>query len=186
MESVFFFFFFLQTRIYLLLSKLDGELEPVQMHPLAVLERRPGRVVVQQHLQLVRTSRVIQQRGGEVLALSSELLESGRFANFFSHTNFLSAAGFKQNSKERTRGKGLLLPLSTRRTFLLLGGCSLDRKLRHPRRENLPLLSSNEFFASKKFLFEIRIRVDRWEKKLSNRCIESFSGMVRRLTVSVS
>lgn len=89
-ESFFFFFFplFLSDEIYLLLSKFDGELEPVQMHPLAVLERRPGRIVVQQHLQFVRTSRVIQQGGGEVLALSSELLESRQF---FSRT-FSSAA----------------------------------------------------------------------------------------------
>ena len=46
------------------------------MHPLAVLERRPGGIVVQQHLQLVRTSRVIQQGSGKVLALSPKLLES--------------------------------------------------------------------------------------------------------------
>lgn len=59
------------------------------MHPLAVLERRPGGVVVQQHLQLVRTSRVIQQGGSEVLALPSKLLESRHFANFFD--NFLEA-----------------------------------------------------------------------------------------------
>lgn len=87
-RKFFFFPLFLSDEIYLLLSKFDGELEPVQMHPLAVLERRPGRIVVQQHLQLVRTSRVIQQGGGEVLALSSELLESRQF---FSRT-FSSAA----------------------------------------------------------------------------------------------
>ena len=61
---------------YLFLSKFNSEFQPVQVHPLAVLERRPGGIVVQQHLQLVRTSRVIQQGSGKVLALSPKLLES--------------------------------------------------------------------------------------------------------------
>lgn len=101
-RKFFFFPLFLSDEIYLLLSKFDGELEPVQMHPLAVLERRPGRIVVQQYLQLVRTSRVIQQGGGEVLALSSELLESRQF---FSRTFSSAAETFinEINSKGRRR-----------------------------------------------------------------------------------
>lgn len=63
---------------YLLLSEFDGKLEAIQVHPLAMLEGRPGRIVVEQDLQLVGASSVIQQGSGEVLTLSPKLLESQR------------------------------------------------------------------------------------------------------------
>lgn len=44
----------MQNLYYLLLSQLDGQLQPVQMHAVTVLEGRPGGIVVQQHLELVR------------------------------------------------------------------------------------------------------------------------------------
>lgn len=46
------------------------------MHPLPVLEGWSRWVVIQQDLEFVGTSGVVQQSGGEILALSSELLES--------------------------------------------------------------------------------------------------------------
>ena len=60
---------------YLFLSVLDGELEPVEGHLLAVGVGGAGGVVVEQHLQLVRRPRVVQQRGRELLALVAQLLQ---------------------------------------------------------------------------------------------------------------
>lgn len=59
---------------YLFLAQLDGELQSVQVHPVAVLEGRSRGIVIQQHLQLVGAARVVQQRRGEVLALLPQLL----------------------------------------------------------------------------------------------------------------
>lgn len=39
--------------LYLLLSQFNGQLETIQVHPLAVLEGRPRGIVVQQYFQLV-------------------------------------------------------------------------------------------------------------------------------------
>ena len=60
---------------YLFLSVLDGELEPVEGHLLAVGVGGAGGVVVEQHLQLVRRPRVVQQRRRELLALVAQLLQ---------------------------------------------------------------------------------------------------------------
>jgi hypothetical protein len=65
---------FSQPLPYLFLPELDGELEPVQVHPVPVLERRSRGVVIQEHLQLVRAPRVVQKSGGEVLTLLPQLL----------------------------------------------------------------------------------------------------------------
>ena len=59
---------------HLLLFILDGQFEPAEVHPLAVFEGGPGRVVVEQHLQLVRAARVVEQGGGEVLTSLPQLL----------------------------------------------------------------------------------------------------------------
>ena len=64
---------------YLLLSVLDGQLEPVERHLLAVRVGGAGGVVVEQHLQLVRRPRVVQQRGRELLALVAQLLKKETF-----------------------------------------------------------------------------------------------------------
>ena len=45
---------------HLLLFILYGELEPAEVHSLSVLERGSGGVVIEQHLQLVRTPGVVQ------------------------------------------------------------------------------------------------------------------------------
>ena len=60
---------------YLLLAVLDGQLEPVERHLLPVRVGGAGGVVVEQHLQLVRRPRVVQQRGRELLALVAQLLK---------------------------------------------------------------------------------------------------------------
>lgn len=64
---------------YLLLAQLDGELEPREAHALGRTGLgwrglRRTRLVVEQHLQLVRGARVVKQRGGELLALRAQLL----------------------------------------------------------------------------------------------------------------
>lgn len=66
-----------ESRWHLLLLEPDGHLEPAQMHPVTVLEGRARRIVVEQHLELVRSPRVVQERRGEVLALSAEFLRVG-------------------------------------------------------------------------------------------------------------
>lgn len=91
---------------YLFLSKFNSEFQPVQVHPLAVLERWPGGIVVQQHLQLVRTSRVIQQGSGKVLALSPKLLESQHCLVPRRETSFV-------NNAEEARNCPLLVSLSS-------------------------------------------------------------------------
>ena len=53
-------------HLYLLLSVFDGELEPVQSHPLPVLVGGAQGVVVQQDLQLTGAPRVVQQGSREV------------------------------------------------------------------------------------------------------------------------
>ena len=91
---------------YLFLSKFNSEFQPVQVHPLAVLERWPGGIVVQQHLQLVGTSRVIQQGSGKVLALSPKLLESQHCLVPRRETSFV-------NNAEEARNCPLLVSLSS-------------------------------------------------------------------------
>ena len=53
------------------LSVLDGKFEPLKSHPLPVLVGGPGRVVVQEDLQLPRAPRVVKQRRGKVHHLFS-------------------------------------------------------------------------------------------------------------------
>ena len=53
---------------------LDGQLESVEVHALAVLVDGPRGVVVEQDLQLGRGPRVVQQGRGEFLTLVAELL----------------------------------------------------------------------------------------------------------------
>jgi len=55
------------------LSQLDGQLEAIQVHSVAMLERWARRIVIQQHFQLVRRSRVIQQGRRKVHALFAQL-----------------------------------------------------------------------------------------------------------------
>ena len=63
---------------YLLLSVLDGQLEPVERHLLPVRVGGARGVVVEQHLQLVRRPGVVQQRGRELLALVAQLLQKAK------------------------------------------------------------------------------------------------------------
>ena len=65
---------------HLLLPVLDGELEPVERHPLSVLVGGPQRVVVEEYLQLARAPRVVQQSSREVHHLLPQRLKRETFS----------------------------------------------------------------------------------------------------------
>ena len=71
---------------HLLLPVLDGELEPIERHPLSVLVGGPQRVVVEENLQLARAPRVVQQSSREVHHLLPQRLKKERF--FFTYFIF--------------------------------------------------------------------------------------------------
>ena len=58
----------------LLLSILNGQFQPIQTHPISVLEGWSFGIVIEHYFQFVRTSRVIQQSRGEILTLLPQFL----------------------------------------------------------------------------------------------------------------
>ena len=74
----------LTPQIHLFLSVLDGEFQPVKSHPLPVLVGGPGRVVVEEDLQLPRAPGVVQERRRKIHNLFSECLGLQReLRNYF-------------------------------------------------------------------------------------------------------
>lgn len=65
---------FFISSTHLFLSEFNSQFESIEMHAIAVLERGPGGVVIQQHFEFMRRSRVIEQRRCEILTLSSQFL----------------------------------------------------------------------------------------------------------------
>ena len=68
----------------LLLAIFDGQLQSLQRHPLPVLVGGPGRVVVEEDLQLPRAPGVVQERRRKIHNLFSECLGLQReLRNYF-------------------------------------------------------------------------------------------------------